>query len=517
MSSVVYPLSESRDTYTLLNSSFSNKKYVKIKNFGTDPCSLDSLLMAISKEYQNSYDTEKRDSISNKFKQEFKNFIISPGEYSNQNLMKKIINAYHLSPLKNQFRLKAIGEMKTIYDFIIIKKPNENDKYLDYKISYPLFSKETRNLFLPNSNIFSLLDNNFLRDMIEQRFIVKSYNEKVKKLENLLDEEEDPVMTREMEQYKEIMEFNMSRKNNLSPENLINIIDSNFCKNEDIILRFVSCILKFNIYLCRSWNTEISVIKKMVWKPFYTYIILFKTDTPVSLTGMKSEVRYETGGIKISQNVVTVIDSDKNKNIIEDLDKILNNDIDSYYLDKYMSYLNKLQPNTTVEKMEMSYDEGSEMEEEEETGMEMEEEEETEMEEEEETEMEESSTLSEEMSESSNKFVFLEEKKLNEDIDRLEKKIEEEELKEDIDRLEKKIENIERPSKMMTNKYEDIYIPSFIKSYTDTELIELLKIFVDPKRDYTKTTRSNLELMYKNYLVNNSDESVNDIMDKLNK
>ena len=121
------------------------------------------------------------------------------------------------------------------------------------------------------------------------------------------------------------------------------------------------------------------------------------------------------------------------------------------------------------------------------------------------------------MSESSNKFVFLEEKKLKEDIDRLEKKIEEEELKEDIDRLEKKIENIERPSKMMTNKYEDIYIPSFIKSYTDTELIELLKIFVDPKRDYTKTTRSNLELMYKNYLVNNSDESVNDIMDKLNK
>ena len=520
MSSVVYPLGESRDTYTLLNSSFSNKKYVKIKNFGTDPCSLDALLMSISREYQNCYDSEKRESITNKFKQEFKNFIVSPGEYSEQNLIKKFMTAYNLSSLKNQFRLKAIGEMKTIYDLIIIKKPNDNDKYLDYRISYPLFSKETKKLFLPNSNIFSLLDNNFLKDMIEQRFIAKSYHEKIKKLEELLDQEEDPVMMKEMEQYREIMDFNMSRKNNLSPENLINIIDSDFCKNEDIILRFVSCILKFNIYLCRSWNTEISVIKKMVWKPFYNYIILFKTDTPVSLTGMKSEVRYETGGVKISQNVVTVIDSEKNKTVIEDLNKILNNDIDSYYSEKYITYLNKLQPNTTVEMMDMSYDDDGD-----ETETEMNDETETEMNDETETE---------DTSEISENFQFLDEtgktenkiRRLERETKRLERKIEEEELKEDIERLERKIEEEELKEKtdffeeeINTENEEtensDTYIPSFIKGYTDTELIDLLKIFVNPDGNYKNVSRNNLELMYKNYLINNSEENVDDIIEKI--
>ncbi len=479
MCSVVYPLGECKDTYTLLNSSFSNKKYVKIRNFGTDPCSLDALLMSISREYQNSYDAEKREYVSNKFRQEFKNFIVSPGEYSDQNLMKKIINAYHLSSMKNQFRLKAIGEMKSIFDFIIIKKPNDNDKYLDYKISYPLFSKETKKLFMSNSNIFSLLDNEFLKDMIEQRYIVKSYHEKIKRLQEMIDHDEDPVLMREMEQYQEIMDFNMSRRNNLSPENLIGIIDSNFCKNEDIILRFVSCILKFNVYLCRSWNTEISVIKKMVWKPFYNYIILFKADTPVSLTGMKSEVSYETGGIKISQNVVTILDSDKNKNIIEDLDKILGNDIDSYYNEKYMTHLNKLQPNTTVERMNMEYDVGEESEE------------------------DDSGSVTEENSEEPRKFEFLEEtKKIEDEIERLERETE---------MLERKIEEKE----FKGTEKSDVYIPAFIQNYTDTELIELLKIFVNPDGNYKNTSRGNLELMYKNYLINNSEENVEDIMEKI--
>ena len=99
--------------------------------------------------------------------------------------------------------------------------------------------------------------------MIDQRYIAKSYNEKIKKLEELLDEEENMMMERELEKHKELLNFNLNRKNNLSPENMFNIIDSDFCKNEDIILRLVSCVLKFNIFLCRSWNTEISVIKRI--------------------------------------------------------------------------------------------------------------------------------------------------------------------------------------------------------------------------------------------------------------
>ena len=70
MSSVVYPLPFSKDVYTLLNTSFSNKKFVKINNLGADPCSLDALLMSISTDYQNSYNNEVRSNIMEKFRQE---------------------------------------------------------------------------------------------------------------------------------------------------------------------------------------------------------------------------------------------------------------------------------------------------------------------------------------------------------------------------------------------------------------------------------------------------------------
>ena len=188
--------------HTLLNSSFTNKKFVKIKNFGNEPCSLDALLMAVSKEYQDAMDAGKRDEISTRFRQEFKNYILAPGKDSDIELMEKIMRAYDMSSMKDKFRLKAVGEMKSIFDLVIIKKPHEGDDYLDLKISYPLFSTETRNLYMANSNLFSLLDETFLKDMIEQRYITKSYNEKIRKLEEMLDEEENMMMERELENYE---------------------------------------------------------------------------------------------------------------------------------------------------------------------------------------------------------------------------------------------------------------------------------------------------------------------------
>ena len=46
---------------------------MKIKNIGKEKCSLDSLLMAISEEYQNSKDHESRLKIIENFKEDFKN------------------------------------------------------------------------------------------------------------------------------------------------------------------------------------------------------------------------------------------------------------------------------------------------------------------------------------------------------------------------------------------------------------------------------------------------------------
>tara|TARA_R110002126_G_scaffold61680_5_gene159395 strand:+ start:11908 stop:13344 length:1437 start_codon:yes stop_codon:yes gene_type:complete len=475
MSSVVYPLDGSKDTYTLLNSSFTNKKFVKIKNFGNEPCSLDALLMAVSKEYQDALDTSKRDELTTRFRQEFKNYILAPGKDSDIELMEKIMRAYEMSSMKDKFRLKAVGEMKNIFDLVIIKKPYEGDDYLDLKISYPLFSTETRNLYMANSNLFSLLDENFLKDMIDQRYIAKSYNEKIKKLEELLDEEENMMMERELEKHKELLNFNLNRKNNLSPENMFNIIDSDFCKNEDIILRLVSCVLKFNIFLCRSWNTEISVIKRMIWDKDYNYIILFKTDTPVSLTGMTGSVVYETGGVKISQGVITVIDSSKNKVIVNDLNQIFSNDIDAYYVDKYMTYLNKLEPITSVEKIEDNYEEET------------------------------SSSSSDEVSSSEEEEDMMSQEEVNKSI-LLDQTIMEGE--------EEDIRKIKSGDIYQEEDVSNAYIPSFIRSYSDMELVKLLEIFVDPSGNYKTLPRQKLELLYKNYVMNHVDDSVDDIFKK---
>ena len=477
MSSVVYPLDGSKDTYTLLNSSFTNKKFVKIKNFGNEPCSLDALLMAVSKEYQDAMDAGKRDEISTRFRQEFKNYILAPGKDSDVELMEKIMRSYDMSSMKDKFRLKAVGEMKSIFDLVIIKKPHEGDDYLDLKISYPLFSTETRNLYMANSNLFSLLDETFLKDMIEQRYITKSYNEKIRKLEEMLDEEENMMMERELEKHKELLNFNLNRKNNLSPENMFNIIDSDFCKNEDIILRLVSCVLKFNVFLCRSWNTEISVIKRMIWDKDYNYIILFKTDTPVSLTGMTGSVVYETGGVKISQGVITVIDSTKNKVIVNDLNQIFSNDIDAYYVDKYMTYLNKLEPITSVEKIEDNYEEDTSSEDEEEV-----------------TSSEEEDDDGIMSQEEVNKSILLDETIMGGE--------------------EEDIRKIQSGEIYQDENMTDAYIPAFIRSYSDTELVKLLEIFVGPSDNYKTLPRQKLEILYKNYVMNHVDDSVDDIFKK---
>ena len=64
---------------------------------------------------------------------------------------------------------------------------------------------------------------------------------------------------------------------------------------------------------------------------------------------------------------------------------------------------------------------------------------------------------------------------------------------------------------------DNTYIPAFIRGYTDIELTKLLEIFVDPQGDYKNMSREKLELLYKNYLMSNLDENVDQIMDRVTK
>lgn len=472
MSSIVYPLPKNENLIVDVENNFTLKKIVKIKNIGKDKCSLDSLLMAVSKEYQDADEESLRQQIIDEFKEEFKNSLKSTSKESEEEIYNKFLEAYEISDNKDNFFLKNPKNSTNIYD-LVIDTYYEKDFY-KIKLEYSLFNEETKEIFDPKDNIFSLIDKELIRDILDQNFITNFYKEKILQIKDKLEEEDNKKLRNQLNTYNEIIEFNLNPKNNLSFQNLYEAIDNDLCKNEDIILKIVSCILKFNVYLCRSWNTEISVIKKIFWKDEYPSIILFKLDSSVSLTGSNKELGYETGGVKSNGEIRTILLPDQDIATIKDLDKIYENKIDSYYLDKYQNYLNKLPNSMSFEKLQENYevsdDEESEEEEEKET-----------------SEVEESE-------EEEEKELTKEEKKmklLDETFGKPE--LEEEEIVEEFD--------------------EDVYIPGFIRSYTDEEIRKLLTIFIGGS--YESVSRRKLEILYKNYIMNNLDESVDSIMERI--
>ena len=129
------------------------------------------------------------------------------------------------------------------------------------------------------------------------------------------------------------------KENSLDPVNFLKIITTNDCSNQDLVLKLFSEILEINIFLCRSWNTEFTIIKEYFKKSEDPYILIFKIEGRVSVTGINKNKIYETGGIKYSKGIKTLLNSEKDKNAINDLKKIYQNNIDSYYMEKYINYL----------------------------------------------------------------------------------------------------------------------------------------------------------------------------------
>jgi len=470
MSSVVYPLPENKNLITDIDNNFTMKKIVKIKNIGKDKCSIDSLLMAISKEYQNSEDEDSRQEIIKDFKDQFKDSLTSTSKEPEENVYNKFLAAYEISNNRNNFFLKNPKDSKNIYDLVIDSYYKED--FYEIKLEYPLFNEDTKKIFSPDSNIFTIIEKEFIRDILDQDFTINFYKEKIQQLKEKLDERDNKKLRKQLTSYEEIIEFNTDPKNNLTFKNLYEAVDSDLCKNEDIILRIVSCILKFNIFLCRSWNTEISVIKKFFWNKDYPYIILFKLDTPVSLTGVRKEFGYETGGIKSGGEIRTILKPGVDVTTIKDLNKIYDNKIDSYYLEKYQNYLNKLPASVDYNKLEENYEVSEDEDSEDEDKTEVSEDEDSEVEE----------------TEQERKIKLLDETFGKPDL-------EQEETVEDFD------------------EEEDVYIPGFIRGYTDDELRKLLTIFVGSS--YNNVPRKKLEILYKNYINNNLDESVDSIMERI--
>tara|TARA_R110001592_G_scaffold202005_1_gene451255 strand:+ start:937 stop:2229 length:1293 start_codon:yes stop_codon:yes gene_type:complete len=430
MSFIVYPVGETKDIYDELKSSFTEKNFVKINTFKENNCVYDSFLMATYRNYQDQKSADKCKLIRANFINQFKGFLISENtSVDHEVIYNKVFQAFEMSDFKENYYLKSLDEDDeyNILDLVIMKRDNQNEKN-----GFRLFSTKSKDFFKKNSNFFEKIGIAFLKEIIEQRIVKRIYSER---LEN---EEANK------EEITEILEFINRKENNLDVLNLFDIINIDECDDQDLVLKLLSEVLGLNIFLCRSWNSEISVIKTYERDDFNPYIIIFKIEGKVSYTGIEKSTIYETGGIKYEKGIKTILNPEKDKNAIQDMKKIFKNDIDSFYKDKYVKYLSNLEQKSKLDHLEDYYEDDV-------------------------------TSSSEDEDEDEDEAI------LNEDD----------------------LTSSSEDEAILNEDGEEI--PQFIKDYSKLELEDLMNMFVNPDYDYSPISKKSLEIQYNSYLK--SDDS----------
>jgi len=356
MSSVVYPLDVTKDIYDIIKSSFSKKKFVKINTLKDNSCIYDSFLLNVYKNYQEEQDKVILRKMRENFIVEFKGYLTSDSNMSNQFIFDKVFEAFRMSDMKDMYVLKSSEDTLSIFDLVILKKDfSENENKVK---GYRLFPERTKKYFSDVSNFFNLISLEFLKEIIEQRIIRKAKVDKIKKLR--LSEGNK----KQIEELEEILDFMNRKENNLDIVSLYESVTLEDCEDQDLVLRLISETLDINIFLCRGWNKEISVLKDFHKDDISPYIIIFKGDGKVSLTGKNSRKNYEAGGIKTKDGIKTLL-TREDEDIITDIKKIYQNDVESYFLEKYNKYLKNIEQKSKLDNLDNYYDETSGEEEEE--------------------------------------------------------------------------------------------------------------------------------------------------------
>ena len=338
MDSIVYPRDETINIYDDLNSSFTNKNFVKINTLKDNNCVYDSFLMAVHRNYQDKDTDTKRKIIRKEFIHQFKKYLTADSDVTQGEIYSKIFKAFELSEMRNEFEIRSKNNSPNIFDLVIIRKDRE-------KLSgYNLFSKNVKKYYSATSNLFHLISLDFMKQIIEQRIVKKIYCEKLK----FEDEKSKEI--------NEIIDFINMKENSLDPVNFLTIITTNECSNQDMVLKLFSEILEINIFLCRSWNNEFTVLKEYMKKPEDPYIIIFKIEGRVSVTGINKSKIYETGGVKYSKGIKTILNAEKDRNAIEDLKKLSKNNVDSYYMERYVNYLKNIEQQSNLKNIEDYYE-----------------------------------------------------------------------------------------------------------------------------------------------------------------
>lgn len=347
MTSIVYPRPVTKNIYDIVTSTFTDKNFVKINTLKENTCIYDSFLLDTYKNYQEESDPSKLNKIREDFIREFKEYLIADSEMSDQFIYNKIFSAYETLEIKDVYMLKSLSDNFDIFELVIVKKNISEDQ--DRLRGYKLFPSRIKKYFSSVSNFFNLISLDFLKEIIQQRITRKSYLDKMKRLQ--LKEENT-------EEIEEILEFMDRKENNLDILSIYNSINLEDCEDQDLILKLLSDTLNINIFLCRAWNTEITVLKDFYKTEENPYIIIFKGEGKTSITGLNTGKYYEAGGIKTQEGIKTILNG-KEKEIILDLKKISVNDVDSYLIDRYTKYLKKIEQKSNLDNLEDYYEETS--------------------------------------------------------------------------------------------------------------------------------------------------------------
>ena len=454
MESINYPSESTDEVFDSINSQILKMKVVKLKSLKFNTL-INSFLNACCKEYQDSKSDDHKMVICKDFLDQIRNYIKSDSDENPVHIFNKFKKSLLNSNLKNKFTVNLVGDKKDIFEAVLIKK-DPNEDFVNLNLAYKLFSEKTKKEFSPTSKFFNLVDEKIIIPMVEQRYMVKLYEEKLKNMKKELDIDEN--LDREVKKIKEIIDYHKSKENSLEPHNFLEILE----EDNELMLSLLSYIFKINIFICRSWNNDISVLKEINTEESKNFIIIFKYSGRVSLTGIKKSKTYETGGIKIGDKIITILNFKEHSSIIKRLRENLESDLDSFLMRNYHSYLNDIQNSTSIEDLEK-------------------------------------------------KYITRVTKNINPDY-------EEEEEEEDYEEEEESSSSSE--SETSEEEYvgeeeyeEETNIPSFIKNYSDMELFQINKSFVNPYLEKKDFNRRNLEISYANYIKRPEEDVLNIIQD----
>ena len=449
----VYPKEESLELYEIIMSSFHEEDFVRINTKGNDNGIYDSFLMAVSRKYQDLKTKDGREKMKIMFIEQFKKLLEFSSFNNKKDIHDRIMKVFHSSNLSRNFEIKNQGKSEDIFDIILVEKElGDGD---EKKRGFSLFPKKLKKKFNNISNFFDMISNEFLKEIIEYKLSKTELNIEIRELKKL-----DPTqyVKNKLREKKEVLDFMKKEENNLDPSNLLDIIDKDDIENHDLILKLLSEFMNVNVYICRPWNTEFSVIKKFYNSKNSSNIIIFKIEGRVSLTGINKIPVYETGGLKTRDGIVTVFHS--SNTVIDVLHSMYENNLESYYMEKYLSYLTNIEHQSNMCELEMHYcyEENEEKEENEESG-------------------------EKEEKEESGEIVLLEETHIKLEV-------------------------------IIDSKEEDRGALPFIKNYTSSEILDVLER-ENKGIDYSGLNKKQLEINYSNMFHENKNMDTNTIIQNI--